>query len=51
MKRQVEIVKPDATPEEVEEVIKNGGGTGEIFKTAILKVYLYFQSFKIFQIL
>jgi hypothetical protein len=38
MKRQVLIVKPEATQEEIEEVIKTGGGTGEIYKTAILKV-------------
>jgi t-SNARE complex subunit (syntaxin) len=38
MKRQVQIVHPDATPEEVEEVINNGGASGEIIKNVILKV-------------
>jgi t-SNARE complex subunit (syntaxin) len=38
MKRQVQIVKPDATPEEIDEVIMSGGGSGEIFKNVILKV-------------
>jgi ribosomal protein L16 Arg81 hydroxylase len=38
MKRQVLIVKPEATPDEIEEVLKTGGGAGEFYKTAILKV-------------
>ena len=38
MKRQVQIVKPDATPEEIDEVIMSGGGSGEVFKNVILKV-------------
>ena len=38
VKRQVQIVKPDATSEEIDAVLKSGGGSGEIFKTAILKV-------------
>ncbi|CAE7677949.1 Stx3, partial [Symbiodinium microadriaticum] len=37
MKRQIQIVKPDATPEEIDEVIISGGGAGEIFKNVILK--------------
>lgn len=38
VKRQVQIVKPDATTEEIDTVLKSGGGSGEVFKTAILKV-------------
>jgi len=37
VKRQVQIVKPDATTEEIDAVLKSGGGSGEIFKNAILK--------------
>eukprot|EP01041_Mallomonas_annulata_P005452 gene5452-10959_t len=37
VKRQVQIVKPDATSEEIDTVIKSGGGSGEVFKNAILK--------------
>lgn len=37
VKRHVQIVKPDATTEEIDAVLKSGGGTGELFKTAILK--------------
>jgi len=37
VKRQVQIVKPDATTEEIDDVLKSGGGTSEVFKTAILK--------------
>jgi t-SNARE complex subunit (syntaxin) len=37
VKRQVQIVKPDATSEEIDAVLKSGGGTGEVFKNAILK--------------
>mmetsp|Transcript_24801 Transcript_24801/g.36578 ORF Transcript_24801/g.36578 Transcript_24801/m.36578 type:complete len:317 (+) Transcript_24801:67-1017(+) len=37
MKRQVQIVKPDATPEEIDQVMMSGGGSGEIFKNVILK--------------
>eukprot|EP01039_Chlorochromonas_danica_P005753 gene5753-6337_t len=36
VKRQVQIVKPDATTEEIDAVFKSGGGAGEVFKTAIL---------------
>lgn len=36
VKRQVQIVKPDATTEEIDAVFKAGGGAGEVFKTAIL---------------
>eukprot|EP01006_Ploeotia_vitrea_P006511 TRINITY_DN13410_c0_g1_i1.p1 TRINITY_DN13410_c0_g1~~TRINITY_DN13410_c0_g1_i1.p1 ORF type:complete len:309 (-),score=21.07 TRINITY_DN13410_c0_g1_i1:97-1023(-) len=35
--RQVQIVKPDATTEEVDAVFKSGGGTNDFFKNAILK--------------
>lgn len=38
VKRQVQIVKPDATSEEIDAVLKSGGGSGEVFKAAILKV-------------
>ena len=38
VKRQVQIVKPDATTEEIDAVMKSGGGSGDVFKTAILKV-------------
>lgn len=37
VKRQVQIVKPDATTEEIDAVLKSGGGSGEVFKNAILK--------------
>jgi t-SNARE complex subunit (syntaxin) len=42
VKRQVQIVKPDATTEEIESVLKSGGGSGEVFKSAILKVLYLF---------
>jgi t-SNARE complex subunit (syntaxin) len=45
VKRQVQIVKPDATTEEIDAVLKSGGGSGDVFKSAILKVY--FWNFKI----
>jgi t-SNARE complex subunit (syntaxin) len=38
VKRQVQIIKPDATAEEIDAVLKSGGGSGEVMKTAILKV-------------
>lgn len=38
VKRQVQIVKPDATTEEIDAVFKSGGGAGEVFKSAILTV-------------
>lgn len=38
VKRQVQIVKPDATTEEIDAVMKSGAGSGEVFKAAILKV-------------
>jgi t-SNARE complex subunit (syntaxin) len=38
VKRQVQIVKPDATTEEIDAVFKSGGGSGEFVKTAILTV-------------
>lgn len=42
VKRQVQIVKPDATNEEIEAVFKSGGGAGEVLKNAILTVsYLF----------
>jgi t-SNARE complex subunit (syntaxin) len=36
VKRQVQIVKPEATTEEIDAVFKSGGGSGEFVKTAIL---------------
>ena len=36
VKRQVQIVKPDATTEEIDAVFKSGGGSGEVLKSAIL---------------
>ena len=38
VKRQVQIVKPDATTDEIEAVMKSGGGSSDVFKNAILKV-------------
>lgn len=38
VKRQVQIVKPDATMEEIDAVFKSGGGASEVLKTAILTV-------------
>jgi t-SNARE complex subunit (syntaxin) len=38
VKRQVQIVKPDATTEEIDAVFKSGGGAGEVLKSAILTV-------------
>jgi len=38
VKRQIQIVKPDATTEDIDAVMAQGGGSGEIFKQAILKV-------------
>jgi t-SNARE complex subunit (syntaxin) len=40
VKRQVQIVKPDATTEEIDAVFKSGGGSGEVLKSAILTVSL-----------
>jgi t-SNARE complex subunit (syntaxin) len=37
VKRQVQIVKPDATTEEIDAVMKGGGGSSDVFKSAILK--------------
>ena len=37
VKRQVQIVKPDATPEEIDAVLKSGKGADEVFKQAILQ--------------
>lgn len=37
VRRQVQIVKPDASSEEIDAVLKSGGGSGEVFKNAILK--------------
>ena len=39
VKRQVQIVKPDATTEEIDAVFKSGGGAGEVLKSAILTVH------------
>jgi t-SNARE complex subunit (syntaxin) len=40
VKRQVQIIKPDATQEEIDAILQAGGGSGEIMKAAILKVAL-----------
>lgn len=37
VKRQVQIVKPDATTEEIDAVMRAGGGAGDVFRTAILR--------------
>jgi len=37
VKRQVQIVKPDATPEEIETVMKSEGGKDQLYKEKILK--------------
>ena len=37
VKRQVQIVKPDASPEEIDAVLKSGGGSTQMFKQTILK--------------
>jgi t-SNARE complex subunit (syntaxin) len=42
VKRQVQIVKPDATQEEVDAVLKSGTGAGDLMKTVILNVIIYF---------
>jgi len=36
VKRQLEIVKPDVTPDEIDTVLRSGG-TSEVFRSAILK--------------
>mmetsp|Transcript_23950 Transcript_23950/g.35158 ORF Transcript_23950/g.35158 Transcript_23950/m.35158 type:complete len:307 (-) Transcript_23950:220-1140(-) len=36
VKRQVHIVKPDATTEEIDAVLKSGGGSGGVLRNAIL---------------
>lgn len=36
VKRQVQIVKQDATSEEIDAVFKSGGGAGDVLKSAIL---------------
>jgi t-SNARE complex subunit (syntaxin) len=38
VKRLVLIIKPDATAEEIDAVLKSGGWSGEVMKVAILKV-------------
>ena len=37
VKRQVQIVKPDATAEDIDMVMKSGGGSQALFQNAILK--------------
>lgn len=37
VKRQVQIIKPDATNEEIDAVLKSGGGAQNLMKEAILK--------------
>lgn len=41
VKRQVQIVKPDATTEEIDAVFKSGGGSGAVLKSAILSVSIF----------
>lgn len=41
VKRQVQIVKPDATSEEIDAVFKQGGGATDVIKSAILTVKVY----------
>lgn len=36
MKRQVKVVRPDATDEEVEEIMKSEGGRDQLYKQTIL---------------
>lgn len=36
MKRQVQIVKPDATDQEIEQVMRDEGGRDKLFKETIL---------------
>lgn len=43
VRRQVQIVKPDATAEEIDAVMKSGGGSGDVVKSAILKVIQYYS--------
>jgi t-SNARE complex subunit (syntaxin) len=38
VKRQVQLVKPDATTEEIDAVFKSGGGSADVLKKAIMKV-------------
>jgi t-SNARE complex subunit (syntaxin) len=38
VKRQVHIVKPDASTEEIDAVLKSGGGSGGVLRSAILNV-------------
>lgn len=47
VKRQIQIVKADATTEEIDAVFKSGGGAGEVVKAAILTVscVLYYSVF------
>lgn len=45
VKRQIQIVKPDATTEDIDAVLAQGGGSGEIFKQAILKVRAHANTF------
>ena len=36
LKRQVHIVKPDATDEEIEQVMRNEGGRDQLYRETIL---------------
>lgn len=40
VKRQVHIVKPDATTDEIDAVLKSGSGSGGVLRSAILNVSL-----------
>ena len=48
VKRQVHIVKPDATTDEIDAVLKSGTGAGGVLKSAILNVTLSFFIFSLF---
>lgn len=43
VKRHVQIVKPGATTEEIDAVMKSGTGSGGVLKTAILNVSFLFS--------
>jgi t-SNARE complex subunit (syntaxin) len=50
VKRQVQIVKPNATSEEIDAVFKSGGGSGDVLKSTILTVSFLFLLFLKFSI-
>ena len=38
MKRQVQIIKPDATAKEIDAMLKSGGGVAEVMSNTVLQV-------------